>query len=130
VKRLQLEHAAVAAAAASAFAVVMFAVATDAMQPRHVVGSPILYVLLALGLFVALPLFALLHPWLGRSLGRYLLCGALLIAVAFGLLWLKNGGLPPLHPRLILWCVGHPVIAAITFWAVIRLLGTDDAETS
>ncbi len=115
------------AATASAFAVVMFAVATDAIQPRHVFGSPILYVLLAFGWFIVLPLFALLHPWLGRSLRRYLLCGVLLMPVAFLLLRLKNGA-PPLDPRLVLWWVGHPLAGALAFWAAIRLLGSDEAE--
>ena len=114
-------HAAVLAMIVSVGSVMLFAVACDAIQPRHVFASPALYVLLALGLFVALPVYALIQDWLGLRLARFLLIGALLIPLLWLLLAFKWGGNPPLNPRSLSWIVGHPLVAALTFWAVLRV---------
>ena len=118
---MKQSHAAVLAMALSVASVMLFAVASDAIQPRHVFGSPMLYVLLVLGLFVALPVYALIQDWLGLRLERFLLIGALLIPLLWLLLAFKWGGIPPLNPRSISWIVGHPLVAALAFWAVLRV---------
>ena len=103
-----------------------FAAVSSAIQPRHFFGSPVLYALLALSCFVGLPLFALLRGWLGLRLERYLLCGAVLTLPAFGLLWMKWGGSPPLHFRALLWVIGHPMVGAAGFWVALRLLADEE----
>ena len=114
-------HAAILAMAVSIASVMLFAVASDAIQPRHIFGSPMLIVLLALGLFVALPVYAVIGGWLGLRLRRFMLIGALLIPLLWLLLAFKWGENPPLNARSVSWIVGHPLVAAMTFWAVLRI---------
>ena len=118
---MKQSHAAVLAMIMSVASVMLFAVASDAIQPRHVFGSPMLYLLLALGFFIALPVYALIQDWLGLRLERFLLIGALLIPLLWLLLAHKWGGIPPLNLRSSMWIVGHPLVAALAFWAALRL---------
>jgi hypothetical protein len=102
-------------------AVTLFAVASDAIQPRHFFGSPVLYALMALSWFVWLPLYAMLSSWLGLSVARFLIVAVAGMCVAWLLLAMKWGGIPPLNPRSVLWIVGHPLVAVLTFWVVLRI---------
>ena len=126
---MKLHHAAALAATIAPFAVSAFAVAVGAIQPRHVFGSPFLYVLLALSWFVGLPMFAALHPWLRLRLERYLLVGVLGIAFAWTMLAFKWGEPPPLNQRTLAWIIGHPIAGVLAFWATLRLLADDEPQT-
>jgi hypothetical protein len=92
----------------------------------NIFRTPIPYALLLLCFFIVNPAYLLLRSLLRLSLARFLLVAlglGLLLFVWQGYRW---GWHPEfLLPRNLLWLFGLPVVGALAYWGVLRVLAPE-----
>jgi hypothetical protein len=92
----------------------------------NIFRTPIPYVLLFLSFFIVNPAYLILRPLLRLSLPRFLL-----VALGLGLmLFVWQGNRWDWHPVFLragnlLWLFGLPIIGALAYWSVLRVLAPE-----
>jgi hypothetical protein len=108
----------IAGVIAAPLAAMVFWMVVDDLPPTRFFASPLPWFIL-FATFVAFPFYLLFHQWFGRSLLRF--CGAAVLLALPPSLAAHGHFLPPRAWFATYLFVGASQVAALAFWACLRL---------